>query len=402
MTVKKELPRGVALAAGTFVLVINGIIYAWSIYSSPFSSGFGWTSAQLGLCFTVIMAGFCLGGILGSGISSGGGAGLTMIVGGALGALGFVLCFFLTANTLWLLYLAFAISSLGVGAVYNAVISTVVMRFPDKKGTASGVLMMGFGASSLIMGTLASKLIGSPDFGWHLTYVLTGALLFAAAVVGRVLVAPVSVDTQTQGRVDEGMTSSRMVRTPQFALLFCIGMLGCAFGSGIIGHCRYIVLEAGAPEELAALSVGLVSVFNGLGRIVFGTLHDKKGLRWSFGGSTALFIIAGVVATLSLRAGALWPLMCAMMLVGLAYGCIPPVNSSLVGELFGRRHFASNLSVANLSILPAAFASTAAGAIQTTTGSYAGAFALFGALELVAVVLIVMLGRRVDKMKEGK
>ena len=74
--------------------------------------------------------------------------------------------------------------------VYNGVISAVVPRFADKKGFASGVLLMGFGASTLVLGTLAAQLIESPAFGWRPTYAATGALIFLSAVIGRFFVLP--------------------------------------------------------------------------------------------------------------------------------------------------------------------------------------------------------------------
>ena len=46
---KHTFSRGAALAAGTVMLLINGVVYAWSIYSSPFGDGFGWSSAELGV-----------------------------------------------------------------------------------------------------------------------------------------------------------------------------------------------------------------------------------------------------------------------------------------------------------------------------------------------------------------
>lgn len=51
---RKTYPRAVALTVGTAMMLINGVVYAWSIYSVPFSEGFGWSSAQLGVCFTVM------------------------------------------------------------------------------------------------------------------------------------------------------------------------------------------------------------------------------------------------------------------------------------------------------------------------------------------------------------
>ena len=70
MTVKKTFSRTTALIAGTAMLLINGVIYAWSIYSMPFGAGFGWSSAQLGACFTVMLASFCLGGVFGGAVAN--------------------------------------------------------------------------------------------------------------------------------------------------------------------------------------------------------------------------------------------------------------------------------------------------------------------------------------------
>ena len=71
------------------------------------------------------------------------GIGFSVPAGGVLGFVGFLLCMFLTAERIWLLFIAFTIAGIGVGFVYNGVIAAVVPRFPDKKGFASGVLLMG-------------------------------------------------------------------------------------------------------------------------------------------------------------------------------------------------------------------------------------------------------------------
>lgn len=401
MTNEREVPRGASLAAGTFVLFINGIIYSWSIYSSPFSLGFGWTSAQLGLCFTLIMAFFCIGGLISGFFSSCYGAGPAILAGGILSCLGYMSCMFLYPDRIWLLYTSFILVGLGVGAVYNAVISTVVLLFPEKKGTAAGVLMMGFGSSALILGSAAASLIADPDFGWHLTYIITGILLLFAAIIGRILIVSGSdeEDTHSKGSIKGGMPPSRMVKTPQFALMFLIITLGTAYGTGIIGHSNYIVLEGGAEEKVAAFSVGLVAVFNGLGRVLTGALYDKKGPRWSLGAGSAMLIAAAVLAVAGLKTGLLWLLMAAMPLVGLGFGSMPVANSIIVGELFGKRHYAANLAVASLNVLPASFAAAGAGAIQTVTNSYSGAFIMFCAFEIIAAVMIVPLSRYIDKAK---
>lgn len=393
MTVKKTFSRTTALIAGTAMLLINGVIYAWSIYSMPFGAGFGWSSAQLGACFTVMLASFCLGGVFGGAVANRRGVRVSIPIGGILGCIGFVLCMFLQAHLIWLLFASFAISGIGVGFVYNGVISAVVPRFPDKKGLASGVLLMGFGASSLVLGGLASRLIASPGFGWHLTYILTGALLLAAAFIGLPFVLPPRVDRDTHAAAPaRGLTPRQMLRTRRFWLLFGSAVIGTGFGSGLIAHASYIFVEGGASESVAALAVGLVSVMNGLGRIVFGMLNDRCGFRISLLADAVLYIAAGLIAALVLGSSAA-VLVVVMMLIGACYGAVPTISASLAEEFFGPAHYGRNLGIVNLSILVGSFASTAAGAIQTSTGSYAQAFYLFVGLEAVALVLILLLGR---------
>lgn len=85
---------------------------------------------------------------------------------------------------MWLLYLSYGgLIGLGVGFSYNAVLGTVMGWFPDKKGFASGVLLMGFGCSTLIMGNLADRLFRSA-MGWRTTYLLLGAATLVVLLIG--------------------------------------------------------------------------------------------------------------------------------------------------------------------------------------------------------------------------
>ena len=390
---RRSFSRAAALAAGTAVMLINGVIYAWSIYSTPFGAAFGWTSAELGLCFTVMLGCFCLGGVLGGAVAERRGVGFSIPAGGALGCAGYLLCMPLGEGRLWLLYAAFAAAGLGVGMVYNGVISAVVPRFADKKGFASGVLLMGFGASTLVLGTLAAQLIESPAFGWRPTYAATGALILLSAVIGRFFVLPPEGGEQRQAAPKAGLSTVQMLRTARFWVFFALALIGTGFGSGLIAHASYIFTEGGVPQRLAAVAVGLVSVMNGLGRIVFGALHDRFGFRVSLTADALLYIACGVTAALCVSGGVSVPLIAAMMLIGACYGAVPTISASVAQEFFGERHYGQNLSVINLNILVGAFASTIAGGIQTAAGSYSGAIWLFTGLELVSLALVFVLMR---------
>ena len=390
---RRSFSRSAALAAGTAVMLINGVIYAWSIYSTPFGVAFGWTSAELGLCFTVMLGCFCLGGVLGGAVAERRGVGFSIPAGGALGCAGYLLCMLLGEGRLWLLYAAFAAAGLGVGMVYNGVISAVVPRFADKKGFASGVLLMGFGASTLVLGTLAAQLIESPAFGWRPTYTATGALILLSAVIGRFFVLPPEGGERRETAPMTGLGTVQMLKTARFWVFFALALIGTGFGSGLIAHASYIFTEGGVPQRLAAVAVGLVSVMNGLGRIAFGALHDRFGFRVSLTADALLYIACGVTAALCVSGGVSVPLIAAMMLIGACYGAVPTISASVAQEFFGERHYGQNLSVINLNILVGAFASTIAGGIQTAAGSYSGAIWLFTGLELVSLALVFVLMR---------
>lgn len=390
---KKTYSRVTALIAGTAMLLVNGLIYAWSIFSGPFSQQFGWTSTALGLCFTVILTSFCIGGIIGGAVTAKKGVGTSIPIGGTLSCLGFCLCYFLSADALWLLYVCFCMAGLGVGIVYNAILGSVVCRFPDKKGTASGILLMGFGASSLVIGSAASALMSSP-LGWRAAYLFTGALLLAAALIGRIFLnIPETADCGAEPAPAEGMTPRQMIKTPSFWVFFVFALIGGASGTGIIAHARYIALEVGATASASTLIVGLISVMNGLGRIFHGFLYDRKGFRAALFCNAGLFIAAGATAFLSMKAGLVLPALLAMMLCGFAYGGVPTTTSAVVGEFFGRAWYGKNFSIMNLNLLPASFSSTMAGLIRTSSGSYAGAFLLYTGIDILAVLAVAVLSR---------
>jgi OFA family oxalate/formate antiporter-like MFS transporter len=89
-----------------------------------------------------------------------------MFIGAALLCAGFVIVSFLTGNSPFLLYLSYGImAGTGIGFVYNTVVGATTPWFPDKKGTASGIMMLGFGFSSLVLGNLAAKQFGA--IGWQ-------------------------------------------------------------------------------------------------------------------------------------------------------------------------------------------------------------------------------------------
>ena len=125
---------------GVIVLLFAGLVYAWSVLSTPIGAEFtGWTKAQLSLTFTLVMILFCIGSLL-CGLLAGRLSAKNAV---RLGAVLFLAGFFIASRcqSPLPLYLGFGVlCGLGSGLSYNAVMSTMVRWFPDRPGLISGVL----------------------------------------------------------------------------------------------------------------------------------------------------------------------------------------------------------------------------------------------------------------------
>ena len=139
----KQLNRWVYAIVGVIVLLFAGLVYAWSVLSTPIGAEFtGWTKAQLSLTFTLVMILFCIGSLL-CGLLAGRLSAKNAV---RLGAVLFLAGFFIASRcqSPLTLYLGFGVlCGLGSGLSYNAVMSTMVRWFPDRPGLISGVLVGG-------------------------------------------------------------------------------------------------------------------------------------------------------------------------------------------------------------------------------------------------------------------
>ena len=322
------------MAVGVIAMLFAGVLYAWSILKSPLGAEFGWKASQLALNFTLAMTFFCIGGLLGARLSKRWGHRLALILAGVLAAAGFGLTALLNHVPVAVLYLTYGVlAGIGIGIAYNVVIATVSAWFPDKKGLCSGCLMMGFGASALILGNAADAMFKS-TLGWRTTYVILGVsilvVLTLAAVIlkkpGAQIVFPESDKTKSgAGETPEkqDFTSKQMLLRPSFWMaFFCISFLA-AVGSSVISFAKDLVLSVNAPEALAVTLVGVLSVCNGLGRIATGAVFDVIGCRKTMLCANLLTIGAAAVTLLAVCVNSLVLCIVGVCLTGMSYGACP-------------------------------------------------------------------------------
>ncbi|MBO5496942.1 MAG: OFA family MFS transporter [Oscillospiraceae bacterium] len=403
MTRRPASLRWYYLILGVVALLFAGVIYAWSILKAPLGEEFGWTGSQLALNFTLTMCFFCLGGFVGGLVSKRIGSRLSLILAAVLGGLGFFLASRLTAGSLAMLYISYGVmAGLGIGIAYNVIISTVSAWFPDKKGLCSGVLMMGFGSSALVVGKLATALMEGP--GWRTAFLVIGLCLAAFLVIaGLVLRKPGEGDRLPAAEkkaaaggedfVTEDYPTAKMVRRLSFWQAFLCIVCMSAVGNTVISFARDLCLSVGAGAALATTLVGVLSVCNGLGRIVVGALFDRLGRKKTMLFANLLTIVAAGITLIAVLTHSLPVCILGLCLTGFSYGAGPTITSAFTSAFYGTKYFPVNFSVMNFNLMFASFMATAASGLLESTGGYVGPFAFLLGLAVVSLLLNLSIKR---------
>ena len=392
------------LVIGVIAMLFAGVLYAWSILKTPLTNEFGWSASQLALNFTLAMSFFCIGGLLGAQISKRAGHRIALIVAGILSALGFILTASLQDASIIMLYISYGIlAGMGIGMAYNVLIATVSSWFPDKKGLCSGCLMMGFGASALVLGNIANALFNS-DFGWRSTYIFLGIAICAVLVLAAILlqkpnqqtVFPERKTTKTAKSEEfeqQDYTSVQMLSRLSFWFAFiCISFLA-AVGSSVISFAKDLALSVNAPESLAVSLVGVLSVCNGLGRIITGALFDAMGRRKTMIRANILTICAAVVTLSAVYFGSLPLCITGLCLTGMSYGACPTITSAFTSSFFGMKYFSTNMALMTFTVMGGSLIATLSNKIFEITGGYTSTFAMLLVLSSIALVLNTFIRR---------
>ena len=391
--------RWLYLAVGVIALLFAGIIYGWSILKAPLAADFGWTADQLALNFTLTMCFFCLGGIAGGVLAKRLGICPSLILAGVLSCLGFFLTARLDGASVAMLYVSYGVlAGLGIGIAYNVIISTVNAWFPDKKGTCSGALMMGFGASALVVGNTMSALMENPAIGWRTAFiglgVVLGVILLATGLIIQLPPAGLELPkpAQKSGAASEDFeardyTPGEMIRRFTFWRAFVCIVFLAAVGNTVISFARDLSISVGAEAGLATTLVGVLSVCNGLGRIATGAIFDKLGRRKTMLLANIVAIAAAGVTLLSVFTGSVPLCVAGLCVTGFSYGSCPTISSAFVSAFYGTKHFSMNFSIMNFNLMGASLLATVSSMLFTSSGGYVAPFILLLALSAVALVL---------------
>lgn len=373
-----------------------GFIYGWSILAIPLQDEFSWTSAQLSVVWTTSMALFCFGGLIGSQITRRFSPRVTILLAALLLLSGYLVSSSVAADGLGVLTISYgALVGGSTGMAHNATLSSVNRWFPDKVGTSSGLLTLGFGLGSLAVGTLVG--LGIEAFGWRWSFRLIG-MLTAFVMLGvsffvripppeqQLPSVPAAQSASFRGIEDREYTTRQMLRQKAFYFTFLWAVLTAATYLSVMGNAKQIALEVGATLHLATFMVGFISLFDGVGRLSSGLFFDRFGYRPSLVAISVVYLAATALLFMAIGAQVLPVVFVGYMLIGLGFGSISTVLAAVTNRFYGQKNYASNLAVAYMDFVPASIIGPPLmGLIETASGSYQYGFALMFAFAVLGI-----------------
>lgn len=283
-----------------------GQAYAFSVFNGPLSKVIGidssapddWKLTTLGWIFSLAI--FCLGlaAAFGGKWLEKVGPRLTMFVAACCFGGGFLVSAIgVSTHQIWLLYLGYGIlGGIGLGLGYVSPVSTLIKWFPDRRGMATGLAIMGFGGGAMIGAPLSVFLMGhfksATSVGVIETFIVMGVLYFISMTIGAFAIRIPAPDWKPEGWVPPP-ASNKMItkhhvhidealKTPQFYLLWLVLCLNVTAGIGVLGQASLMIQETFKGEVTAAAAagfVGLMSVFNMGGRFFWSSASDYLGRK---------------------------------------------------------------------------------------------------------------------------
>ena len=157
---EKRENKVMPLVSGAIIQLCIGIIYIWSIFQPAVMEYYSWSADNASVTFSIMLATFVLGIVVGGRLNDKKGPRLVVFLGGLMFCAGIFLSSLVPQDMPWLIYLFYGgMAGFGVGAAYTSTISCAQKWFMDKKGFATGVIVCTFGASTVVFTPIVNTLL---------------------------------------------------------------------------------------------------------------------------------------------------------------------------------------------------------------------------------------------------
>ena len=380
----KTTNRYLVATCGVLLHLMLGSTYAWSIYRNPIMAQTGWDQSSVSFAFSLAI--FCLGlsaAFMGRLVEKFGPR-VTGSMSAVLYAGGNILTGVAIAHgELWMLYLGYGIlGGLGLGVGYITPVSTIIKWFPDKRGLATGLAIMGFGFASLLTSPIAQYLIHAR--GVEQTFYILGVVYFVVMLFVSQFIKRPSVEeaqlltdkspNRQAADLSKGVTANEALKSSTFYWLWLILFINISCGLALVSAISPMAQDmVGMSAESAAVVVGVMGIFNGFGRLLWAGLSDYIGRPKTF---ILLFVVAMAVL---------------MTCYGAGFSLIPPYLS----DIFGAKELASlHGYILTAWAMAALVGPMLLSVTYELTKSYQMTLLVFIALYVVALVIAYLLKKR--------
>jgi OFA family oxalate/formate antiporter-like MFS transporter len=432
MSEEKIGNRYLVVLGAIIVQLCLGSIYAWSFFQTALNGInpvtkvqdvglYLWPSLFSQLPFAAGLASFTLFMIFAGRWQDRVGPRKVATIGGILLGLGYILAYLVDyvvvtdglvsttddafIGTLYLVITYGIIGGAGIGFAYICPIAALVKWFPDKKGTITGIAVAGFGAGALVFGYVEQYLLSfysvpaTANIGMpmlilgviYLVLVVAGSQVLTNPPVGWLPPGFTPAPTTADGKGQE-ILPGEMIRTSTFWLLWLMFVFAATAGLMTLGNVKTAALAIDTTAD-AVLIVGVMSLLNAAGRIVWGAVSDKIGRENTM---ALMFIVLAIgmftFAWMSTIAISWVAVMGIASLIGFCFGGNFALFPSATADFFGSKNVGKNYGVMftayGIAGITGAFV---AGPIHDVTGSYFMAFVVTGVLAIIAVLFTLVL-----------
>lgn len=378
MSKDKVMNRWYVVIGAVLIQLCLGAIYAWSVFTPkltmPLADGgtYGFSATQAAWIFSVGLLVFSVVMIISGRMISKTGPRKLAALGGIVLGIGYILGGFFGNSFFTQLFFIGVIGGAGIGLAYVVPIAVGVKWFPDKKGMVTGLAVAGFGFGATIWVKSAGSWFGLIDNlnffglgGVQSVFLLYGIIFLVAVLLGSI----VMIDPPA-GYVPEGWTppqptagganqstsalgmvnfeSGEMLKTPQFYMTWTTFLFSAIAGLMVIYCIKLFGIDAlkstgmtvADASAAAGTAMALYAIFNGLGRIVWGTLSDKLGRKMSI---FLMCLFQGIIMLLFYKMGNT-PMLLTVgaCIIGFNFGGNFALFPAITADYFGNKNVGLN------------------------------------------------------------
>jgi OFA family oxalate/formate antiporter-like MFS transporter len=338
-----------ALLAAIAIQLTLGVAYIWSVFQTGIADSlFKGNNASAGLTFSLLLATLTIGSVIGGKLAVRYSTRIVVFAGGIILSIGFFLASFVSANTSWLLWLTYGVmGGFGMGFSYSTTIACVQKWYPHKRGFVTGIIVASLGFGGVIFTPIVESLIisfGGDGMGEQRTFMVLSVIFLAVCSIGSTFLKNPPEGYMTTNtasaitlKIAEDVPPSQMLKNIKFYLITAALFLACMGGLMMIGFAKPIAVAKGL-EATATIGVLAISMFNSIGRLVWGMVSDKLGRK-----NTIIILLCGTaILSLFMKAATGNWVFVLIAIIGFFYGGFLSTFPSLTAELFGPKHMASN------------------------------------------------------------